>query len=249
MIVDYYIKVAAKKLLYRIHKWSEVVFRLGGDRYDFQTIDLLKAKLKKDSNCIDIGANAGHILQEILKYAPRGKHYAFEPLPHLNKFLKNKFGKKVQVFDYALSDNSHSSVEFSYYENRPAVSGFKERASLPGYTVKKLTVQTMKLDDVIPADVEIDLIKIDVEGAEYLVFQGAKETLIRNKPIVLFECGPGGADEYNSTPEQIFDLLSGCGLQVSVIEYYLKGNTAFTRDEFVGQFYKGYNYFFVAYPA
>jgi SAM-dependent MidA family methyltransferase len=39
--------------------------------------------LKKDSNCIDIGANEGTILRDMLKFAPRGDHMAIEPIPDL----------------------------------------------------------------------------------------------------------------------------------------------------------------------
>ena len=69
MIVDYYIKVAAKTAAQDTGN-GQKLFSDCGDRYDFQTIDSAGKQTEKDSNCIDIGANAGHILQEILKYVP-----------------------------------------------------------------------------------------------------------------------------------------------------------------------------------
>ena len=50
-----------------------------------------------------------------------------------------------------------------------------------------LIVELKKLDDVIPTDVTIDFIKIDVEGAELGVLKGAKNVLLKNKPIIIFE--------------------------------------------------------------
>jgi hypothetical protein len=56
------------------------------------------------------------------------------------------------------------------------------------------------------------MIKIDVEGAELLLIRGARETIAKNKPVIVFEHGLGGADSYGHTPEQVFDLLIDCGL-------------------------------------
>jgi len=79
------------------------------------------------------------------------------------------------------------------------------------------------------------------------VLKGAIETIKRNKPVILFECGLGAADYYNVKPEQIFDLLSDCGLRVSLLEFYLNKMAPLDRHEFMGQFNKGYNYEFIAY--
>jgi precorrin-6B methylase 2 len=57
---------------------------------------LIRNHLKKDSNCIDIGANLGHILMEIVAAAPKGKHYAFEPIPDHVQFAKEKNFLKIQ---------------------------------------------------------------------------------------------------------------------------------------------------------
>jgi|SRR4030095_8284544 len=241
-----FVKIFLKQTAYRLYKISSKFFTGPFDKYDFQTIQIIRTYLHKNSNCIDIGANAGHILREIIKAAPDGHHLAFEPLPDLFSLLKKKYGFKATLYSYALSDKEET-VEFSYYKNRPAVSGFKERAFLGKQEVIKIEVKTKRLDELLPDNIPIDLIKIDVEGAEHLVLKGAISTLRKYKPVVLFECGLGGADEYNTTPEQLYDLFDSCGLSISLMEYFLNKKQPFTQDEFCGQFYKGYNYFFIAY--
>lgn len=130
------------------------------------------------------------------------------------------------------------------------MSGFLERNNQIQQEPTLLSVQVEKLDDLVPSDLKIDLIKIDVEGAEYEVLQGAMHVLRKNKPLVLFECGLGGADVYGTTPEQVCDLFSECGLAISTIEYFNSRKRPFSREEFCGQFYKNYNIFFIAYdPA
>ena len=241
-------KVISKKGLFQVYKLIEAFYRLPVDKYDFQTTELIRKYLKKDSNCIDIGANLGHILMEIVAAAPNGKHYAFEPIPHLYEALKSTYTKNTTVYNYALSSKKGSTT-FNYYPGRPAVSGFKERNNQIGQQPTLISVNIEKLDDLIPENLKIDLIKIDVEGAEYEVLQGAKAVLKRNKPIVLFECGIGGADVYGTTPENIFDLFAECGLGLSTIEYFNAKKSPFSKEEFCGQFYKNYNFFFIAYNA
>jgi hypothetical protein len=128
------------------------------------------------------------------------------------------------------------------------VSGFRERNNQIGQEPILLNVEVEKLDDLIPEDLKIDLIKIDVEGAELGVLQGAKKILKKNKPLVLFEFGLGGADVYGTKPEEIFELFSECGLGISTIEYFNDRKAPFSKEEFNGQFYKNYNFFFIAFP-
>lgn len=241
-----WLKVISKKALFQLYRLTEAFYRLPVDKYDFQTTELIRKHLRKDSNCIDIGANQGHILMEIVSAAPKGKHFAFEPIPDLYTSLKKRFSKNTTVFNYALSSKKGSTT-FNYYPGRPAVSGFLERNNQIGQEPTLLSVQMEKLDDLIPENLDIDLVKIDVEGAEYQVLAGAKYILQKNKPIVLFECGLGGADVYGTTPGDIFDLLTECGLGISTIEYFNAGKKPFSKEEFDGQFYKNYNFFFIAY--
>jgi hypothetical protein len=47
----------------------------------------------------------------------------------------------------------------------------------------------------------------------------------------------------------VYDLLESCGLSVSTLEYFLKSRPPFDRGEFIGQYKKGYNFFFIAYDV
>ncbi len=246
-IVPDSIVLAAKKGAFYLYKATNKLFTGPFDVYDFQTIAVIKKVLKSASGYIDIGAHKGHILRELVKAAPLGKGFAFEPIPPLFENLKNKYGKKVAVHNLALSDEK-GEAEFSYVVDRPAISGLKERrVEGEEYNTKKIKVTIGTLDDIIPENVQIDLIKIDVEGAELGVLKGGENTIKRCKPVILFEFGAGGADLYGSTPEMVFDFLESCGLSVSTLDYYLKNKLPFSREEFVGQYNKGYNYFFIAY--
>lgn len=248
-IIPDFITTLAKKVAYALYQGSEKLFVGAFDKYDFQTFEVFKRVLKPTSNCIDVGAHKGFILEKILKNAPQGKVMAFEPIPDLYNNLKTKFGNKAQILNIALSDKM-GVAEFAYYVDRPAISGFKQR---DGHEhdgqVEHLKVPLNTIDNLVPEFMKIDLIKIDVEGAELSVLKGAERTLKNSKPYVLFEFGLGGADFYETTPQQIFDYLTECGLVLSTLEYFLKNMQPFSREEFVGQYSKSYNYFFIAYDA
>lgn len=239
----------ANTVAYRFYRFSNKVVRPTFDYYDFETIDVIKTILKRNSNAIDIGAHKGTILRQILKQAPEGKHIAVEPIPYLYQKLERKFGKRVTLLNLALADET-GETEFTLFKDRPAVSGLKARHfDNAAYKKELIKVQVRKLDDLVPQDQNVDLIKIDVEGAELEVLKGARGILERNKPVVLFEFGKGGSELYGATPELMFDFFDVLGYTITLQEYFLENRPGFNRAEFLGQYEKGYNYFFMAYPA
>jgi len=241
--------LAAKKGAYRLYNFTDKFFTGPFDVYDFQTTKVINKVLNRNSNFIDIGAHKGHILRELIKVAPDGKGFAFEPIPPLFEKIKKQYGKKVGMYNLALSDEK-GEAEFSYVVDRPAISGLKGRTFQgEDYHTKQIKVTIDTLDNIVPSDVQIDLIKIDVEGAEFGVLKGGINTIKRSKPYILFEFGLGSANLYNTTPEMVYDLLDSCGLSVSTLDHFLKGLAPFDRNEFIGQYNKAYNYFFIAYNA
>ena len=145
----------------------------------------------KSAVMLDIGANIGTysaILEDIVE---SDNLYIFEPLPYLNKHLKQYF-KKAHVFNYALSDKEGTqNIRVPYIENKR----FDSRASFNLHTEPNQTgfdeikVPLISLDNIIKK-IHIDsigFIKIDVEGHEIEVLNGGIETITRFKPLLLIE--------------------------------------------------------------
>jgi FkbM family methyltransferase len=218
-------------------------------RYDIQTRRVLKKILRPDSNCIDVGCHEGEVLRSILRRAPRGRHFGFEPLPHLFERLQKKFPANCTFSPVALS-NQKGEASFNYVISNPAYSGLiRRRYDKKHEKDTTLIVQTDRLDNLIPADLQVDFIKVDVEGGEYGVIEGAVETIKRCRPVVIFEHGRGGADMYGITPVMMYDLLAWrCRLKISLLSRYLKGEPYLTRAEFEEEFALEKNYYFIAYP-
>lgn len=218
--------------------------------YDLQTEAIMERVLDRRSTCIDIGCHEGAILDAMLRIAPRGIHYAFEPLPHLFAALAGKYSHhaNVRLFEVALSD-APGKATFQHVVTNPAYSGLQRR-QYPRHDeeIVEIPVTLARLDDLVPADAPVRLIKIDVEGAELQVLRGATALLRRCRPWVVFEHGRGAADFYGTSPGQVFDLLADCGLRISVMGDWLESGDAkvLGREAFCEQFETCRNYYFLA---
>jgi len=203
--------------------------------YDRQASEVLKRVLSPHSNCIDIGCHKGQFLEDFLRNAPRGHHFAFEPIPHLAKLLREKF-PSVEVFDVALSDKSEDTT-FYIVPGAPALSGLHRREFIRQEMGRQqITVRTERLDSLIPRDTKIDFIKIDVEGAEGLVTSGAMETIARNKPFIVLEHGKQSSAAFGTSSASLYHLLvEQCGLKISLLPDWLTGRRPLTQYEFVHQ--------------
>jgi FkbM family methyltransferase len=195
---------------------------------------LLAWSLGPESCCIDVGAHTGNVLAEMCRVAPRGRHIAYEPLPHLADRLRSSF-PDVDVRCAALSDHA-GEASFARVRAAEAWSGLLFRP-LPGNAepdLEEITVRLEVLDDALPPDFVPAVVKIDVEGAEEQVVRGALHTLREHRPIVVFEHGLGSANAYGTEPDDLFRLLvDEAGLRV----FDLDGGGPYDREEFHRAFY------------
>ena len=97
---------------------------------------------------------------------------------------------------------------------------------------------------------EIDVqVPVRMDNGELAVFRGGIQTLRRTRPVIVFECGLGGADWFGAEPEQIYDCLtSAIGLRVSLLDRWLSGGEALTPEQFASQYRDRLNFYFVAHP-
>ena len=93
-------------------------------RYDRQTVEVIRRICKRNSNCVDVGCHKGEMLEIILKYAPEGIHFGFEPLPGLFQNLQGKFPSNCKIYELGLS-NKKGETSFNYVISNPSYSGFQ----------------------------------------------------------------------------------------------------------------------------
>lgn len=219
-------------------------------QYDRETVAVLKRVAQQDCNCVDIGCHRGSLMREILHQAPRGTHFGFEPIPDLARDLQRRF-PKVNIKAMALSDHS-GQAQFCHVADNPGLSGFRRMGHVRADAeVEQITVDIDTLDHVLPAQLPIRFIKIDVEGAQLEVLRGAARTLTQYRPFVVFEHGALAREGYGTTSEMVYDLLVGqCGLKISLMSAWLAGGSSLSREEFSGQVgtHRGSQFCFLAHP-
>jgi FkbM family methyltransferase len=239
------IKDLIRKILWALH--LDITKNL---QYDRQTFNIMRKVLKTDSVCLDIGCHKGEMLDLMRDFAPQGTFFGFEPLPHLFANLKEKYGNlpRVHLSDVALSTEK-GTTQFHYVVNAPAYSGIKARRyDTQNPEIELITVQLDTLDEIIPRHQNVDFIKIDVEGGELGVMKGGIETLKKNRPIVIFECGMGASDYYQTTPADVYHLLTECQLKISLLKDFLAHKPPLSLAAFTEQFNQNLNYYFIAHP-
>lgn len=218
-------------------------------KYDRLTWKVMKKILHSKSNCIDIGCHKGELLEWMLRLSPSGNHLAFEPIPELKKQLDLQFENKgVEIHEVALSKDSGTAL-FQLVKNAPAYSGFKQRTyAIADPEIEELSVQKRTLDSFLSPTRKIDLIKLDVEGAEYEVLEGARTLIKADKPSILFEFGLGAADHYGVKPNEMFELLQDLGLEVFTLSAFLKNEKSLSKEAFRTHFEANSEYYFLARP-
>ncbi len=219
--------------------------------YDARTRQILARVLTPDSVCVDIGCHKGEIMDLMLQHAPMGRKFGFEPLPPFYRQLVEKFRHhdNVEISPLALYDQNGETT-FQFVVNDPAYSGIKKRRyDSSRVEISEIKVQTARLDEVLPPGLKPDLIKIDVEGAEYRVLLGAGKILKTARPLVIFEFGIGAADYYGAEPGQLFSYLTdNCELKINTLKGFLKNRPPISADKFREFFTTGREYYFIAYP-
>jgi FkbM family methyltransferase len=218
------------------------------ERYDRQTKAVLRKVSKHDSICIDVGCFRGDILEAMISAAPDARHLAFEPVPQQFDFLKTHFANHAVIYPYALG-NENKKTTFHHVVSNPTYSGLRQRQYKGAETINKIEVEVRKLDDVISHDIPVSLIKIDVEGGEHDVLQGASEILKKWHPYIIFEHGIGGADKYGIKPGDVYDfLVHTLGYKICLMGDFLKQENVkgFSRSAFEEQFWKGTDCYFLA---
>ncbi len=136
---------------------------------------------------VDVGAHIGSIIAAVLRHDPSIAVIAVEAMPDKVSALRRHFpnvivhqcaaGECAAVASFYV-DMQHSGYSSLYSKNAPTTD-----------SVKVIDVQVSALDDLI-SSANVDVIKIDVEGAELGVVRGAKRLIAECRPILMFESAP-----------------------------------------------------------
>lgn len=189
----------------------------------------VKRILARDSNAVDVGSHLGSMLSVFLRAAPEGRHMAFEPVPRKAAWLRQRF-PEVDVLELALGADA-GEVDFYVNTKRSGFSGLEPHGR-DGDPLERIRVRVATIDEVVPAERPLRLLKLDVEGAELAALRGARRTLDRERPHLLFESTPSGLHAAGVKPRELFEHLGGCGYDVWIPREFVQGRDPLTREGF-----------------
>lgn len=197
--------------------------------YERELVESICTKLPSSSQStfLDIGANIGLISLYVAARKPKVKIYAFEPSGHQNKLFAqtikyNGLENKIVLSEEAVSNFEGVSKFAASGEGDGSGDGFIDTGR-SGKKLDFIEVSTITLDSwwKKSGKPKVDVIKIDVEGAEKWVFEGAVELLQNSKPNIFFEISNLNLANYPYTYKDIVSWLEQQNYEV----YDLNGNT------------------------
>jgi FkbM family methyltransferase len=201
--------------------WASILL----NTYEPQTLSVFRNLIKVRKNFVDIGANVG-LFSSIA--AENGLHVtSFEPHPKIREVLKsNLHGRNAKIYPYGLSNAS--SEEKLFISDEPGSH------SLSLESEEFVPIEVKALDELISE--KIDLVKIDVEGAEMNVLKGMNGLLQNFKPDIIIEVDEEHLKRFGNTATDLFSFLENIGYKYKKIgkeQNYLFLNE--TRNSLFGE--------------
>jgi FkbM family methyltransferase len=183
--------------------------------------NLIKKVIRENDVIFDVGASCGDWSELVVKSFNKTFIYAFEPIKTSFNLLKKNLGHKITAYNLALS-NVTGPRTFMVYQGSLAnnqLSTFYERPILKyqyHFDAKPEKVMCTTLDVFCEKNTinSIDFLKIDTEGAEYEILEGAEKLLARHAiRIIQFEYG-GCYIDAKKTLKNTIALLNKYGYRV-----------------------------------
>jgi FkbM family methyltransferase len=164
--------------------------------WEYPVTELLKTVLQPGMCFLDVGANIGYY--SIVAAARCARVYAFEPVPKLFEALREnvKLNPGFNIFPQPVALARYTRPTTFFVVDDPANQGLSSLNESPEAVA--ITIQAQTLDDFVREHKlqRVDVMKIDVEGAEEQVFQGGTEVLRSDSaPDIIFECHPGAKSD------------------------------------------------------
>ena len=214
-------------------------------KYDALIKKIMRIVLEEDSSFIDVGCHRGNFLLEANKFAPSGAHIGFEPIPDIYTKVIKTLGGVNDIRQLGLSDE-RGETTFNYVKSNPLYSGIKKR-NYPGKeSIEELVIKVDTLDHQLFQSPRVDLIKIDVEGAELNVLKGGINTITKFNPVIVFEYEQGASDVYGVTPAEIWSFFDKVKYSVYTLKNFIDNPLPLSFSRFTEIYTSNDEHFFVA---
>lgn len=193
----------------------------GGVWFDFEQIvrEVYRSVIRRGDTAIDAGANFGsHTFQMAELVGRRGRILAIEAVPAVAVALERsrqgyrRLARRVQVLNRAVSDTP-GLVDLYHVPSNHALSSLRDRPNV-GAEKSLISVEAVRLDDLVKSAEHVSYMKLDIEGAELAALRGAAGLLHRDRPVITFEFDTVTSASFDNTAQDYIDLFSEQGYDI-----------------------------------
>lgn len=191
--------------------------------YETDLTNYFLRSFKPNSHCIDVGANFGYFTCLMARFCPKGRVIGIEADKHIYEIVRdniaiNGFGHAEAI--HAAASSSSGEITFfrrhSRSGNTSIVSVGTDLTELLGERpAEPFDVGAIRIDDLSEKlGGRVDLMKIDVEGAEPLAIEGSRQTIASNPQLaIVMEWSPGQIQSAGFDLRDFLDSLQGQGIR------------------------------------
>jgi len=181
-----------------------------------EVADFLLRFLRPRMVFLDVGAHIGEYASMGAKLVAPGRVHAFEPIPGVFSLLQRSLAlnglDNVRLNACAVSDKD-GEEQFSVLRE-PSFSSLTRGVRPDAFPPENIVVRSVRLDTYwseVMNKGRIDLIKLDIEGAELLALEGASDLLESTSPVLIVECQPLNLARFGHGVEAISRFLNRAG--------------------------------------
>ncbi|MCQ4158955.1 FkbM family methyltransferase [Roseomonas sp. GC11] len=196
-----------------------------GKTYEHMATAWLCRHLDEDSHCLDLGANFGYFSVLMALLAPRGRVIGVEPDAAvadyaMDNVVMNGLKDRCAILQAAIHEREGEVTLFRRMQRSGntsiAACGVDFTNSMREAPEQPFTVPALRVDDLLPRlGGRLDVMKVDVEGAEPLVFRGARQAIAGNPRLrIIMEWSPGQIRAAGFAPDAFVDEILGMGLSI-----------------------------------
>lgn len=184
------------------------------DRYEPEVAQLLRSHIDANRDFIDVGANIGFFSVLGARQIQTGRVLAIEPVPEAIRRFKaniarNDLQEQVILFEGALgsaplqAEAYHIDGQEEYSSLAPVI-----HPNVDGREARKSLVSVETLDRLVARHgLSPGLVKLDIEGGELDALKGAKETLLRDRPVILCELDDTLLRQFGASRTDLLNFL------------------------------------------
>ena len=203
-------------LLWRLNTscWVQrTVFYTG--EWDDDELRLALAHVPPNGVFLDVGSYFGWYALNVARERPRGRVVAFEPVPASQALIEENRARNRLPNVRLVRAAAGAAIGEAELELPPAANGGSAHLAAGDGAAARTRVAVTTLDAAVAAQglARVDVVKIDVEGAELEVLRGAAETLRRHRPRLLVELNPSALRERGAEPGELLDALAELGYE------------------------------------